>query len=193
MRSAHDIASPGAIRLRDWRAILVRVFNRMMADNLGVLAGGVAFYGFLSVFPALVGGLMVWGMFTDGSSLVDQLSAVQGPIPGSAYELVAGEMIRIASQSSEGLQLGAVFTLLLALWSASRGVAALIGVMNMAYHETEKRGFIRVNLMALVFTVGGVGLSSSPCWPSRRFRPFWKLSTSDPSSKLFSARSVGCS
>ncbi|MDZ4760122.1 MAG: YihY/virulence factor BrkB family protein [Alphaproteobacteria bacterium] len=157
MRSAHDIASPGAIRLRDWRAILVRVFNRMMADNLGVLAGGVAFYGFLSVFPALVGGLMVWGMFTDGSSLVDQLSAVQGPIPGSAYELVAGEMIRIASQSSEGLQLGAVFTLLLALWSASRGVAALIGVMNMAYHETEKRGFIRVNLMALVFTVGGVG------------------------------------
>lgn len=145
------------IRLKDWRSIFVRVFSRMMADNLGVLAGGIAFYGFLAVFPAIAFGLMIWGMFADASVLQSQMAAIETVTPPSAFELLSEQMNRIAGQPTQDLRIGVVVTLLIALWSASRGVAALMGALNMAYHETETRGFFKVNFIALVFTLGGIG------------------------------------
>jgi hypothetical protein len=49
MTEPHDAGSPLAIRLADWRAIVVRVLQ------IGVLSGGAAFYAFLSVFSAIAG------------------------------------------------------------------------------------------------------------------------------------------
>ncbi len=41
----------------------------------------------------------------------------------------------------------------LALWSANAGVKAIFDALNVAYGETEKRGFIRLNLTSLAFTL----------------------------------------
>ncbi|MCY1366324.1 YihY family inner membrane protein [compost metagenome] len=41
----------------------------------------------------------------------------------------------------------------IALWSARNGTLALFDAMNVAYQEVEKRGFIRLNLIAIVFTL----------------------------------------
>jgi membrane protein len=161
MKNRHDVASPAAIRLADWRAIVVRVFERMMGDHIGVLAGGVAFYAFLSVFPAVAGALMVWGLFTDVINLGPQLQALREFAP-DAFGLIADQMVVIAGQSDSDLTIGAILAILLALWSASGGVSALIGAMNLAYHEREKRSFIRLTAMSFGFTLAGivfVGLS----------------------------------
>lgn len=123
-----------------------------MTDNLGVLAGGVAFYGFLSVFPAIAGALMVWGLF-DGGATVGHIDALRDLAPGPAFELIATQMSRIANQGTRELTQGLAVTVIVALWSASRGVVALMSAMNMAYHEREKRGFVRVNGMAIGFTL----------------------------------------
>jgi membrane protein len=155
MRNRHDVASPAAIRLRDWRAIVVRVFERMMGDHIGVLAGGVAFYAFLSVFPALAGALMVWGLFTDVASLGPQLQTLRDFAP-DAFGLIADQMVVIASQSNSDLTLGLIVSVLLALWSASGGVSALIGAMNLAYHEREKRSFLRLTALSFGFTLAGI-------------------------------------
>lgn len=161
MTSRHDVTSPVTIHLADWRAIVVRVFERMMGDHIGVLAGGVAFYAFLSVFPAIAGALMVWGLFTDVASLGPQLQAIRDFAP-DAFELIADQMVVIAGQNDGDLTIGAMVAILLALWSASGGVSALIGAMNLAYHERETRNFVKLNGMSLGFTLIGivfVGLS----------------------------------
>lgn len=155
MTDRHDVASPFAIRLADWRAILVRVFQRMMGDHINVLAAGVAFYAFLSVFPAAAAGLMVWGLMTDVAQLGAQLQAIRDFAP-EAFGLIADQMVRIANQNAHDLTIGLVFSVLLALWSASGGVSALIGAMNLAYHEREKRNFIRLTLMSFGFTLAGI-------------------------------------
>jgi len=126
-----------------------------MADHIGVLAGGVAFYAFLSVFPAVAGALMVWGLVTDMVSLGPQLQAMRDFAP-EAFGLIADQMVRIATQERHDLTVGAVVSIVLAVWSASGGVSALMGTMNLAYHEREKRSFIRLNLMSLGFTLAGI-------------------------------------
>jgi membrane protein len=157
MSRKHDVSDPTHIRLADWRRILVCAFHRMMEDNLGVLAGGIAFYAFLSIFPAIAGGLMVWGLFVDASVLQHDIQAIEDIAPPSLFQLLYDQMVRIAGQSTLDLRIGVIVTLLLALWSASRGVTALMQAMNMAYHEEEKRGLVRVNFIAIVFTLGGIG------------------------------------
>ena len=161
MKNRHNVVTPTAIHLKDWWAILVRVFHRVMDDNVGLLSAGIAFYAFLSIFPALAAALMIWGLFTDVTALSSQLQALRELAP-DAFGLVADQMVTISTQDSSGLTLGLIVSIVLAFWSASGGVAALMQAMNMAYHETEKRGFIQLNLLKLAFTVAGilfVGLS----------------------------------
>jgi membrane protein len=155
MSSRHDVATPTEIHLKDWRAILVRVWQRMQADGIGVLSGGIAFYAFLSVFPAVAAVLMVWGLFTDMSTLGPQLEALRTFAP-DAFGLVTDQMVAIANQNNGELTLGVLISAVLALWSASGGVSALMGAMNLAYHEKEKRGFIRLTLTSFGFTLGGI-------------------------------------
>lgn len=155
MKNRHNVATPTAIRLKDWWAILVRVFNRVMDDNVGLLSAGIAFYAFLSIFPAIAAALMIWGLFTDVTALSSQLQALRELAP-DAFGLVADQMVTISTQDDGGLTFGLIVSIVLAFWSASGGVAALMQAMNMAYHETEKRGFIHLNVLKLAFTVVGI-------------------------------------
>ena len=43
-----------------------------------------------------------------------------------------------------------------AIWSANAGVKSIFDALNVAYEEREKRSFIRLNLVSLAFTVGGI-------------------------------------
>lgn len=155
MKSRHDVASPAAIRLRDWRAIVVRVAGRIAADNVGLLSAGIAFYAFLSIFPAIAAALMVWGLFTDMTTLGPQLQSVRDFAP-DAFDLVADQMVVIATQDDSGLTLGVAISALLSLWGASGAVSALMQAMNMAYHEKEKRSYLHLTGLTLLFTFGGI-------------------------------------
>ena len=44
----------------------------------------------------------------------------------------------------------------MALWSANAGAKAIMDALNVAYGETEKRSFVRLNLVALAFTLGAI-------------------------------------
>jgi uncharacterized BrkB/YihY/UPF0761 family membrane protein len=96
---------PTAIRWKDWRAILIRVAGRIGADNVGLLSAGIAFYAFLSVFPAIAAALMVWGLFTDMASLGQQLQSISDFAP-DAFDPDRGADGRDRDQDDGGLTLG---------------------------------------------------------------------------------------
>ena len=59
----------------------------------------------------------------------------------------------LVTSSTGALGLSAIIALLLALWSASRGMGGLITALNIAYEENEKRGFFK-HLTAIGLTIG---------------------------------------
>lgn len=154
LRISKSLAGGVRQRVSDWP--LVRLVSRLFAslgdDNIALLAGGVAFYAFLSIFPAIACALMIWGLFTDTENLSNYLNALQGVAPQAAFELIATQMIRIADQQNSGLSWGALISLALTLWSASRAVNALIMAMSVTAGG-RPRNFFHQNLMALTFTV----------------------------------------
>jgi membrane protein len=42
------------------------------------------------------------------------------------------------------------------LWSANAAMKSLFDTLNIVYGEEEKRGFVKLNAISLLFTVGGI-------------------------------------
>jgi membrane protein len=145
--------SPWSIPLRGWWDILVRSWKELNEDHLGLISAGIAFYGLLALFPALAVTVALVGLFTQPSDLVAILSEVSRFAPREATEIIIGQFTEIAGSRSSGLGLTALFGLVLALWSASRGMMSLIEGLNVCYDEDEKRGIVMLNLEALALTI----------------------------------------
>ena len=147
---------PDAIRTNTFANALVRAVRHAAAENLSFIAGGVAFFGFLSIFPAIAAAVMVWGRFAEPEAIGTRLQPLSRAMPDSAFEVIRDQLVAIASSSPANLTFGALVALLLAFWSAAKGARALIAAMNISYAESESRGFIQSNLLALAFTLGGI-------------------------------------
>lgn len=151
-----DATTPSQIGTRGWRDILMRVFSEISNDNLWVIAAGVAFYSFLSLFPAIASTISIYGLVADTATIQDQLLALGAVLPPDAREIVEGQIRAVVSAPSAALGISALVTLAFAIWSTSSAVKALMTGLTVVYDEKEKRSFIRYNLVALALTVGAI-------------------------------------
>lgn len=147
-----DADAPIDMPVRGWRDILLRVGQNFLGHRLMLIAAGLTFFALLGIFPALAVVVSVYGLFTDPASIAKQISLLEGFLPRGALDMLATQMIDIASRSDGALTLGLVTGLAIALWSANAGMRNLFNALNIVYEENEKRGFIRITLMSLAFT-----------------------------------------
>jgi membrane protein len=120
-----------------------------------MIAAGVAFYAFLAIFPAIAAFVSIYGLIVDPASLQEHMRSVEVVLPGDVAQLVNDEMARISAQE-QTLGWTLIIGIVLALWSAATGMKAMFQAMNVAYDETEQRGFIRLNATALLMTLGAI-------------------------------------
>jgi membrane protein len=151
-----DAPAPSKIPPPGWKDILWRTWQEFNNDRVPAVAGSVAFFGLLSVFPALAAFVSLYGLFADVQTVLKQLDLLAGLLPRDALQFVGEQMLRIAEGRGDRLGLAFAFSLALSLWSANAGMKALFDGLNVAYEEKEKRGFFRLNAIALCFTVGGI-------------------------------------
>ena len=64
--------------------------------------------------------------------------------------------MNVAKTSGDKKGLGLLLALALALFGARNGAGAIVTALNITYDEEEKRGFVRLNLLALAITLGAV-------------------------------------
>jgi membrane protein len=146
--------SPLRIPWRGWKDILWRVYEKMNDNRLLAVAAGVVFYALLALFPAVTAFVSLYGLVADASTIDRHLSLASGIMPSGAVDILHEQLTRLTSSRTSALSFGFVFGLLFALWSANSGTKAVIDGLNVAYEEAEQRGFIRLNLVSLGFTLG---------------------------------------
>ncbi|MGE5500877.1 MAG: YihY/virulence factor BrkB family protein [Ignavibacteriales bacterium] len=148
--------TPAEIPPKGWKDVLWRTFQGYRNDNIGSVAGTIAFSGITALFPALAAFVSIYGMFADVQTARQQLAALAGVIPADAATLIGQQMVRIAAQKQATLSVTFLLSLLLSIWSANAGMKALFGGLNVAYGEKEKRNWFRLNVVTLAFTFGAV-------------------------------------
>ena len=148
--------APWQIPLRGWKDILWRTYQQIGEDRLLAVAAGVVFYGLLALFPAVTALVSLYGLFANASAVNDQLSSLSGILPSSALDILHEQIARLTSKGDTKLGFGFVVGLGVALWSANAGMKAIIDALNVVYEEKEKRGFIKLNLVSLAFTLAAI-------------------------------------
>jgi membrane protein len=121
-----------------------------------IVAGGVAFYAFLSMFPALVALVSGYGLLSDPAQVRNQVNVLAGRLPAAVQEFLYREMSRLVNRSSRTLSLEVAVGIGAAIWAATKGTKALITAVSLAFGQRETRGYIRLNLTAFLFTAGGI-------------------------------------
>lgn len=150
-----EASSPGDLPARGWFDILVRTKNELSADNLSVVAAGVAFFSFLAFVPAIGAVVSAYAFFADPSEVNRHLAAFDGVLPQQILPLLHEQVERlVASSDAAGISL--IVNLAIALYSSSKATRAMINGLNIAYDEEERRGFVRLQSLALVLTLGAV-------------------------------------
>lgn len=146
-------AIPGEVRVRDlsrtdWKAIVIRAGKEAMADNLPLLASGLAYSSFLAIPATLLVVVGAFTLFASAQSINNLLASFHGVVPGGTLDLVRGSLHQIDQHPHTGI-LMVVIGLVLALWSTTGAMTGYITAINIAYDHVDKRSFLRKRLVAL--------------------------------------------
>lgn len=147
---------PGDIGFAGWKLIAKRTGGNFVADEISNRSAAVAFFGLLSLFPALTATVLIYGLVVDPVLLNGHLELVSPFLPGAALEILKGRLAELIAGSDASLGIGLIVSLGISMWSASRGVDALIQILNIIYKEPVRRGFLRAGLVSIGFTLGGM-------------------------------------
>lgn len=151
-----DAQWPHQIPLAGWIDIGKRSFHEMKADNVQIVAAGVAFYFFLAVFPTIIATISVYSLVLEPHQIQDQISKLSHILPQQAFGMIKEFLEPVIAKSKKEIGWGLAISVLVSIWSANKGTSALFKGVNIAYDEIDTRGIIKNNLLTLLFTLGGV-------------------------------------
>ncbi len=139
-----------------WRRVIARTAREVITDRISLSAAGCAFYATLALFPAISMLVSIYGLVFDPATVQPQLAVLQDLLPPAAFHLIADRVQMLVSKPAGTLTFSLVLSIMIALWSASTGVKSILGALNLAYEERERRSFISFQLTALGMTLGGI-------------------------------------
>jgi membrane protein len=134
-----------------WRELLRRTVKDSIADDAFGLAAQLAYYFFLSLFPALLA-LVALASFFPLYNFTDNVVHALAPVaPQAVVQVLQDQLTKLSNGDHAGLfSLG----VLMAIWSSSAAMVSIIDAMNRAYDITESRSWWKVRLTAILLTVG---------------------------------------
>lgn len=134
-----------------WGQILRRTLREAFNDNCLGMAAQLAYYFFFALFPALLFLIAVASYFPL-ETLIDDMFAMLGNFaPPEALTIITDQIRKISEGEQGGLL---TIGMLLALWSTSAAMTAIIDTLNTAYDITESRPWWLVRLTAIGLTIG---------------------------------------
>jgi membrane protein len=147
---------PKEIPAKGWKDIVWRVYDDVQSDRVLLVAAGVTFYALLALFPATAAMVSLYGLFADATTIGQHLGLISGFLPEGAVHIISEQVQRIAEKGQGTLGFAFLGTLVLSLWGANAGTKAIFDALNIIYKEREKRGFLKLTLSSLAFTLGGI-------------------------------------
>ncbi|EIV94639.1 YihY/virulence factor BrkB family protein [Frankia sp. QA3] len=147
---------PTSVPARGWLAVAKRVKSQLGILSIPLLASGVAFWAILSIFPAAIAVITVYGLVASPETVSNQITDLSGSLSPSTRTVLRDWLTGIVSTNPSGLGLGLLLSLVGVLWAVSSGTQNLIKAVTVAFEQEETRGPIRLRALAVAMSLGGV-------------------------------------
>ncbi|CCD91549.1 Ribonuclease BN (fragment) [Bradyrhizobium sp. ORS 375] len=130
-----------------------RFFQRLGDHNSSTLAAAVAFYSFLSIFPALAAVVSLYGLVASPSDISRQLDSLRAVLPEDVLSPLSTWLTNLVNKPRGHFGLGLTVSVLISVWSARYATATLMTALDIAFAVPEQRSFLRYNAVALLLTL----------------------------------------
>jgi membrane protein len=137
-------------------AYVKELARRVREHNLTLVSAGVAFYAFLAFVPALIIAVALYGRVSEPSDINEQVHNFARALPNEVERFIQSQITSVAKADPAGISATLIVALLIALWSASGGIAALLTGIRVALGEAEPQGFLKKRARALALTIGAL-------------------------------------
>jgi len=121
---------------------------RIQSDDISAWAAKLTFFLLLSIFPFLIFIMELLNHITIDTESVYELTQLFPQEIISIFTLIIEDISNVETSSSV-----LPIAIVAAIWSASKGIMAIIGGLNMAYKEKETRSYIYLRALSLIYTV----------------------------------------
>lgn len=133
-----------------WRELARRTVADTLEDDCPGLAAQLAFYFFLSVFPALLFVVALLGYLPIDTRLASAVNELEAFLPPEILEFLRAQLDAALTGGQGGLLTIGVIG---AIWSSSSAVTAIITALNRAYDIDEWRPWWKRRIIAILITV----------------------------------------
>ncbi len=148
----HQASSPWEMPHPAWKDIVARTYKRTWDDNVGLVAAGVAFYGFFALLSLLGLIVLVYGFAAAPHTVIENMHSLTAMLPADVASLIGQQLMTSVQSSGQTKGLAILLAAAVAVYGGTNGAAAVLTAMNIAYEEKEKRSLIRFYLIALSMT-----------------------------------------
>ncbi|HEV7275174.1 MAG TPA: YihY/virulence factor BrkB family protein [Devosiaceae bacterium] len=133
-----------------WGTILV-----FLEPDTSPRCAAAAFFGFLSLFPAAGIIVFVYGLVADRAVLSDTLGNLSYVMPDIALDILQNRLTLLVGQPPATLGIGLLVSVLVGLWTGSRGIDALLFAMSRVRSKRLERGIVKTVLVSVALTIFG--------------------------------------
>ena len=155
-RKGHEAGSPAQMPTPAWKDIVARTYKRIWDDNVGLVAAGVAFYGFFALLSLLGLIVLAYGFAAEPMTVIKHMSALTAVLPTDVAFIIGDQLMTAVQASQKTKGLGILLAFLVATYGGTNGSASVVTALNIAYEEKEKRTLLRFYLIAVAMTLGAL-------------------------------------
>lgn len=142
-----------------------RIMDEAYRQQAALASAGAAFWLIISVFPATVAAVNVFGLLFEPSQVVSGIYGSTDRLSGAFGRDVSRQMEAVAAANSRVLSIGLIVSVALSLWSMSAGLAALtrasrqaFGLRPLTFLELRRRSYL-ASIVVVLMLGGAVVLS----------------------------------
>src|SRR3712207_4272189 len=117
-------------------------YKEIEEDHVMAFAGNLTYKAIFAIFPFFTFLLSLLGLFNATDLVNTMIQNLSGVLPQSATGFVEGQLLSITeSQAQSAFTVGAIISILLALWGVSGAFRSVMEAMNVMYEVEEDRPF----------------------------------------------------
>jgi membrane protein len=132
-----------------------RVAREQSQERVGLAASGAAFWFVITIFPAAIAAVNIFGLVVDPHDVAKDLGSLASSGPDSLGAHLSQQLHKFAQADRAGLSVGLAVSVVVAVWTASAGVYNLSRAIRVAYGLGPDQ-YVRARLRGLVGAVGVV-------------------------------------